>query len=711
MARRDKSKYYKHKKEASSNSSQPTEEPEKVDETVVELELKNKSLPFILVFALGFLLYANTIPFDYVLDDKLYITSNSFTKKGLAGLSEIWTNDLMTGFFGSKKNLVEGGRYRPLALTTHAAEWQLFKENPHISHFINIVLYGFIGVVLLMVLQRIFGWKENRWWWSIPFVTTLLYIAHPLHTEVAANIKSRDELMSLFFALLAFKAVFDFFEKQKNSTLVLSGFWFLLSLFSKESSITFLGVVPLTLIFFTKEKLKPGILAMSGMIGATLLYLAIRLYVFADQGGSLSVAQELMNKPYINATQTEWLASVFFTMALYLKLLVWPHPLTHDYYPFHPFRTYDELVAGARPYLDWSSSGAVLGVVIYAVILGYGLYALTNRLKGGKPNIIGYGSLLYFGTFILFSNLFFDIGAFMNERFLFIPSLGFSIIIAYLIIEKALPKLGQKTTAALLAIVLIAYAGQTISRNNAWENDRTLAMADVVTSDGSAKVKMTMGSELLDMAKEQSNPNEKTRLLKEAEKYCLQSLKIYPQYFPPLDIIGNVYFEMENYAYSVHYFLRAVQKKSNDTRLLNNLEAVGNVALEKGDITSAEKAYKTLAKLYNGADQSRILSALGELYGKHKQDLNKGKIYLKKAIKANPSNAAAYQKIGIVYAMTSQADSALYNFNRALELDPENARVLLNLAILYNQLGDKAKGEEFMQRAVEIDPNINARNR
>ena len=33
---------------------------------------------------------------------------------------------MMTGFFGKKKNLVEGGRYRPLALTTHAIEWQIF---------------------------------------------------------------------------------------------------------------------------------------------------------------------------------------------------------------------------------------------------------------------------------------------------------------------------------------------------------------------------------------------------------------------------------------------------------------------------------------------------------------------------------------------------------------------------------------------------------
>ena len=160
-----------------------TEPVERVEPPVQEPVASGANrLPYYLVFALGFLLYANTVPFDYALDDKLYITANEFTKKGFDGIGEIWTNDLMTGFFGTKKKLVEGGRYRPLALTTHAIEYQMFGKNPQLSHFINIVLYGLCGVILLLVLKRIFGWNEERWWWSFPFVATALYLAHPLHS-------------------------------------------------------------------------------------------------------------------------------------------------------------------------------------------------------------------------------------------------------------------------------------------------------------------------------------------------------------------------------------------------------------------------------------------------------------------------------------------------------------------------------------------------
>ena len=282
---------------------------------------KKNYLPYILVFAFGFLLYANTISFEYALDDKLYITANEFTTKGFDGIKEIWTNDLMVGFFGSKKNLVEGGRYRPLALTTHAIEWQFFKKTPGLSHFINVVLYGLIGVFLLSVLRRIFGWKDKKWWWGLSFLTVLIYLAHPLHTEVTANIKSRDEIMSLLFALLAFRSVLIYLESKSNKELLLSGAWFILSLFSKESSVTFLGVIPLTLIFFPKGNLKESLTAMAPLAVFTLVYLGIRLMVFADQGASLDVAAELMNKPYLQASDSERMASIFLTKESFMIFL------------------------------------------------------------------------------------------------------------------------------------------------------------------------------------------------------------------------------------------------------------------------------------------------------------------------------------------------------------------------------------------------------
>jgi len=180
-----------------------------------------------------------------------------------------------------------------------------------------------------------------------------------------------------------------------------------------------------------------------------------------------------------------------------------------------------------------------------------------------------------------------------------------------------------------------------------------------------------------------------------------------PGLFSALDIIGNIYFEMGNYPYSVHYFAQAALKKSNDNRIVTNLEVVANTAAQKGDPTSAIKGYETLISIKQGKERSRIYSSLGEVYGKNLNDLSTSKKYLAKAIEVDSQNAAAYQKIGIVYAMMNRADSAMYSFNKSLEIEPENARVLLNLGILNNQLGDTQRGNSFIQRAVAIDPSIN----
>jgi len=73
---------------------------------------------FIALFA--FLLYSNSLFFKYTLDDTLVITENKFTKQGITGIKNILNNDSFVGFLGENKNLLPGGRYRPLSQITFA---------------------------------------------------------------------------------------------------------------------------------------------------------------------------------------------------------------------------------------------------------------------------------------------------------------------------------------------------------------------------------------------------------------------------------------------------------------------------------------------------------------------------------------------------------------------------------------------------------------
>ncbi len=114
--------------------------------------LSGKRNVYFLLLIISFILYGNTLQHQYALDDAIVITENDFVKQGVSGIPDILTTDVFTGFFGVKKNLVEGGRYRPLSLVSFAIEYELFGEEPFVSHLINILLYALSGMLLFSLL-------------------------------------------------------------------------------------------------------------------------------------------------------------------------------------------------------------------------------------------------------------------------------------------------------------------------------------------------------------------------------------------------------------------------------------------------------------------------------------------------------------------------------------------------------------------------------
>ncbi|MEM1120739.1 MAG: tetratricopeptide repeat protein, partial [Bacteroidota bacterium] len=210
------------------------------------------------------MLYAYSATFEYVLDDQIVLTNNTFTKKGFDGIYDIMTKESFVGRFGEQKNLVTGARYRPLSIVTFAMEYQFFGANSVISHSINVLLYALLGLLLFRILSLFFPLSEEKaWYFSVPFLATLLFVVHPIHTEVVANVKGRDEIMTLLGALGALYGSYKFVFTKKSVFLFFSFCTFFLALLSKENALTFLAVIPLSLYFFTETSFKK--------IGITLL--------------------------------------------------------------------------------------------------------------------------------------------------------------------------------------------------------------------------------------------------------------------------------------------------------------------------------------------------------------------------------------------------------------------------------------------------------
>src|ERR1700722_12886681 len=156
-------------------------ESESNGDTKIVLKKNQRYLWYcISLFVFGFILYGFSIDFGYVLDDNLINANNKFVVQGVHGIPDILTHGYLFGTLGLNDS------YRPLLMIHLAIEKELFGLNPAVNHFFNVFYYGITGVLLFLLLCKIFKNTKALY----PFLMTLLFMAHPLHTEVVANIKS-----------------------------------------------------------------------------------------------------------------------------------------------------------------------------------------------------------------------------------------------------------------------------------------------------------------------------------------------------------------------------------------------------------------------------------------------------------------------------------------------------------------------------------------
>ena len=441
---------------------------------------RNHWMPAVLLMVMAFGLYGASISFGYMLDDQMVIWANTYVQKGFGGLKEIFAYDSFMGYFQKEQFLLEGGRYRPLSLATFAAEIGIFgKDNPnliHVSHFVNILLYGVTGILLYRILLGLFPVKEGgRWYFGVPFLASALFVLHPLHSECVANIKGRDEILALLGGLAALYATLKYFDTQRTLWMILSGVFLLLGVLAKENALTFIAVIPLTVLFFTNVSGGRNVSASLPLLLAGLLFILLRYKALGYMLNHGNDTVDLMNNPFLGMTGGERIATIFLTLGWYVKLLFVPHPLTHDYYPYHV------------PKVNWSDWRALLSLALY---VGMGVWAVLN-LKNRK--VPAYTILFYLFTLSIVSNLFVSVGTFMNERFLYMPSVGFCILIGWFFARK-LPELikeGQDKPsilgAMLVLVVAALFAVRTVTRVPDWATPMSLNTVAVQVSENSAR--------------------------------------------------------------------------------------------------------------------------------------------------------------------------------------------------------------------------------
>ncbi len=697
----------------------------------------NKQYHLIGIFGLACILYFNTLGHEFTQDDAIVIYENDFTKKGVAGIKDILTKDTFHGFFGKQKDLVAGGRYRPLSLVMFAIGYQMFGASTFIGHLINILLYGLTGILIYLLLLKMLSPKESRklYPWFVALGTALLFIAHPIHTEAVANIKGRDEILALLASLGATYLILQAWYEKNDTLSYFAGGVFFLGLMAKENTVTFLAIIPFTLYFFTKAKNSDIIKLTFPVLIGFIAFMAIRTSILGIDMGTES--REIMNNAFFGMSAGEKLATIMFTLGKYVQLLIAPITLTHDYYPFHISK------------MSWGNWKVLLSLAVYIGMTAYALVQFTKKDK------IAYGILFFLASLSIVSNIVVSIGTNMSERFMYMPSVGFCFVVVLLLYKlgNVLNKKDElkvsdlKIPTAILGVMVVLFSIKTIDRNKAWESNYTLFTTDIKTSKNSAKLRNAVGGEIIAVSLKEKNeaiqeianmadPNQKKQReaqidgqfqskVSEALVHLNEAARLHPTYANAYLQLGNANNYLKNFPKAFESYNKSLQYKQNSSEALSNLAITYKDAANHIGTTNNQANYSTalgyyqnsintfeklkpFAKDINVVKQQMAATYLdwGRFYGEKLQNFNEALVYLKKAQELDPKGQEVYRLMGLCYASSGRLDEAITLFNDLIKKQPDNANLYFNLGAFYGQKGDTAKAQELRQKAISMDPSL-----
>ncbi len=482
---------------------------------------RNEYIIGFILAAIAFILYANTFKNDYALDDYFAITTNKLVKEGFQGIPNL----LRTDFWQSAdKNL---GYYRPLSLITFAIEFQFFGLSPHISHFINVLLYALTVFCLFKLLRKLF--PDSNILFST--IITLLFAAHPLHTELVANIKGRDELLSFLAIILMLCFNLRFIDTGKIVWMAFSLISLYLGLLSKESAFVGIALLPLVAYYYKKTSI-------GALFKLCLPFVAVFALFFIQKtlllgNSAASVPKDLIFYPYFQPEIRY--ASSFMLFLYYFRMLLFPHPLLYDY-------GFNQL-----PGVQWDNIQALAGLLLFLAIVTIGVYYAWKK----KP--MGFAILFFYITIAPAIGFVLLRGGIFAERLLYASSFGFCIAVMLLLdrvlqtrfISNAAPRIAKPGQLPLLigvsAIAFIGFSYKTITRNHDWKDNFTLVSADQKAGSNSAQNHYQYGMLLIDKANTGPRLANRDSLLKAGIVPLKLAVKMVPNFADAYFRLGFAY--------------------------------------------------------------------------------------------------------------------------------------------------------------------------
>ncbi len=406
----------------------------------------------LIIITFGITAYANSFSNEFLYDDEHYIQRNPYIKD-VSHLKDIFTKNVGAGVW-RRDNF-----YRPMQLLAYSIVYHIFGLNVFGFHLLNFLLHLSNAYLIYFFTLTLFKRRE------LSFISSLLFMVHPIHTEAITYINGTADPLAMFFGLLTLlfylrcgkiysvhhcencisklspKAIFLKADKTRTYYL-LSLLCFTAALMSKETIIILPFLIILVDLYkreFTRKKLAKYVPYFTLMCCCILA----RLTIF-----NFTKSLNLFAQPNIYTENLHYRIFTFLAGLIeYYKLLLLPIGLKYD-------RAMVVFVSFFTP-----------KVLFSFILLSIFSYFAYKSFKGNRLILLGF--TWFFISLAPVSGII-PINGFVMEHWLYFPSIGFILTFSHL-----LAKLDKKLYLPLLLVIAIIFSYLTLERNKAWSNPVT----------------------------------------------------------------------------------------------------------------------------------------------------------------------------------------------------------------------------------------------
>lgn len=377
----------------------------------------------ITLVVLGFAVYINSLTGSFIWDDNILITDNSAIKGG-SDILDIFTKGNISAYTGKTFHI-----YRPIQMLTYMINYNMGGLIPAGYHFTNVLLHALVALFLYQLINLLSSDK------FISFVTSALFVVHPIHTGAVSYISGRADPLSALFAILCFVSYIKCLRKETPGLYFLVFLTYILAIFSRENIL----VLPaLLLAYHYSFKKRVDLKLMSPLILIALSYIVLRVTMLKHLLPDFNVVHK--------TALVQRLPGFFAAITDYLRLLIWPQGLHMEY---------------GDKIFNFASAPVIFGAVILVILLYEAFRSRTSN------SMVTFAFLWFLIALLPVSNLY-PIGAYMAEHWLYFPSIGIFLAVAVYMRSLYNTKYLKVAVAIIVAMLIGGYSYATVKQNLYW---------------------------------------------------------------------------------------------------------------------------------------------------------------------------------------------------------------------------------------------------